>query len=331
MHLLNNLVMQLALIGAGYWGKNILRNLKELGSLRKVYEALPQRVEELKNQYPDVYFAQSIKEIIDDPEVKGVCIATPAATHYSLVKEFLLAGKDVFVEKPLALNIVEAEELVKIAEEHNRILMVGHILRYHPGVKKLKSLIENGELGEIYYIYSNRLNIGKLRTEENILWSFAPHDISVILYLVGQEPLEITAYGGAYVQREIFDVTLTHLVFPNNIKAHIFVSWLHPFKEQKLVVVGSKNMAVFDDMADEKLTLYPHKIRWVNGLVPVAEKADKIVVEVERKEPLKEELKHFVECIVERKTPYTDGREGLRVLKVLQNAQEFLNRRNQNA
>ncbi|MEO0265362.1 MAG: Gfo/Idh/MocA family oxidoreductase [candidate division WOR-3 bacterium] len=322
--------MQIALVGAGYWGKNILRNLKELGFLWKVYESLPQRVEELKVQYPDVYFATSIREIMDDPEIKGVCIATPAVTHYSLVKDFLLAGKDVFVEKPLALNTHEAEELVNLAEKQNRILMVGHILRYHPAVIKLKSLIDDGELGEIYYIYSNRLNIGKLRTEENILWSFAPHDISVILYIVGQEPVEITAYGGAYIQREIFDVTLTHLVFQNNIKAHIFVSWLHPFKEQKLVVVGSKNMAVFDDMAEEKLTLYPHKIRWVNGIIPVAEKAERVVVDVEKKEPLKEELKHFVECIKERKTPFTDGREGLSVLKVLEKAQESLNRRSQN-
>lgn len=319
--------MQIALVGAGYWGKNILRNLKELGLLSKVFEASASRVEELKKEYPDVNFASSLEEIKQNSDINGVCIATPAVTHYALVKEFLLSGKDVFVEKPLALKVSEAEELVELAESLGRILMVGHILRYHPAIIKLKELIDGGVLGDIYYIYSNRLNIGKLRTEENILWSFAPHDISVILYLVNMEPTEIIAYGGAYVQDNILDVTLTHLTFPNNVKGHIFVSWLHPFKEQKLVVVGSKNMAVFDDSSREKLALYPHKIKWIDGNIPIAEKAEKVPLEVESKEPLKEELKHFAECIEKRKTPQTDGKEGLRVLKVLEKAQEFLNKR----
>ncbi|MGB9824602.1 MAG: Gfo/Idh/MocA family protein [Candidatus Hydrothermia bacterium] len=319
--------MQIALIGAGYWGKNILRNLKELGFLSKVFETSLSRVVELKKEYPDVDFASSIEEIKQNPDINGVCIATPAVTHYTLVKEFLLSGKDVFVEKPLALKVSEAEELVKLAESSGRILMVGHILRYHPAIIKLKELIDSGELGDICYIYSNRLNIGKLRTEENILWSFAPHDISVILYLIDMEPREVIAYGGAYIQKGVLDVTLTHLTFPNDIKGHIFVSWLHPFKEQKLVVVGTKNMAVFDDTSKEKLALYPHKIKWIDGTIPVAEKAERVPLEVESKEPLKEELKHFVECIKERKTPWTDGREGLRVLKVLERAQESLNKR----
>jgi len=318
--------MHVALVGAGYWGKNILRNLWELGALRYAYDSSPDRVRELKSQYPDVHFAESIDEIKSDPEVFGVCIATPASTHYNLVKDFLLAGKDVFVEKPLSLSTQEAEELVEIAEKHNRILMVGHILRYHPAVRKLKELIKLGEIGELQYIYSNRLNIGKLRTEENILWSFAPHDISVILYLVGDEPERVYAYGGCYIQPHIYDVTVTILEFPRNIKAHIFVSWLHPFKEQKLVVVGSKNMAVFDDTSKEKLSLYPHKIKWVNGVIPVAEKAERVVIDVEEKEPLKEELRHFLECISTRKRPLTDGKEGLQVLRVLERAQSFLDK-----
>lgn len=316
--------MAIALIGAGYWGKNILRNLRELGVLRKVYDSSPDRIRELKDQSPEIEFSNSVDEIFNDKAIKGVCIATPASTHYQVVKSALLSGKDVFVEKPLALNTIEAEELVNLAESTGKILMVGHILRYHPAVEKLKTIIEDGELGDIHYIYSNRLNIGKLRTEENILWSFAPHDISVMLFLVGKEPEKVEAYGAAYLQEGIFDVTMTHLEFPKGIMGHIFVSWLHPFKEQKLVVVGSKNMAVFDDLTEEKLFLYPHKIKWVQEKIPVAEKADRIAVPVEKKEPLKEELIHFLKCMESRYRPYTDGEEGLRVLKVLERAQNAL-------
>jgi len=316
--------MQVALIGAGYWGKNILRNLKELGSLHCVYDSSPERVLELKAQYQDLTFCESLEQIFEDPSIKAVCIATPASTHYSLVKSALLGGKDVFVEKPLALSTKEAQELIEISEKSGRILMVGHILRYHPAISKLKELIDNGFLGKINYVYSNRLNIGKLRNEENILWSFAPHDISVILHLVGEEPIKVEAFGGDYVQQGIYDVTVTHLEFPKGVKGHVFVSWLHPFKEQKLVVVGSANMAVFDDLSDEKLFLYPHKIKFENS-VPVAEKAEKVVVPVEKAEPLKEELKHFLHCCETRERPKTDGHEGLRVLKVLERAQESLN------
>ena len=315
--------MNISLIGAGYWGKNILRNLKELGVLHSVYEVSKKRVEELREKYPDVNFVTSLEEVLDNPGIKGVCIATPAVTHYEMAKRALLKDKDVFVEKPLSLTIREAEELIKIARERGKILMVGHILQYHPAILKLKELIKNRKLGNIEYIYSNRLNIGKLRVEENILWSFAPHDVSVILMLVGEEPYEVKAFGGAYVTPGIYDVTLTTLSFKQGVKAHIFVSWLHPYKEQKLVVVGDESMAVFDDLTEEKLFVYPHKIKW-EGKIPVAEKAERYVVEVEKKEPLKEELRHFIECIETRKTPRTDGAEGLRVLKVLERAEKSL-------
>lgn len=315
--------MNISLIGAGYWGKNILRNLKELGVLHSVYEVSKKRVGELREKYPDVNFVTSLEEVLDNPGIKGVCIATPAVTHYEMAKRALLKDKDVFVEKPLSLTIREAEELIKIARERGKILMVGHILQYHPAILKLKELIKNRKLGSIEYIYSNRLNIGKLRVEENILWSFAPHDVSVILMLVGEEPYEVKAFGGAYVTPGIYDVTLTTLSFKQGVKAHIFVSWLHPYKEQKLVVVGDESMAVFDDLTEEKLFVYPHKIKW-EGKIPVAEKAERYVVEVEKKEPLKEELRHFIECIETRKTPRTDGEEGLRVLKVLERAEKSL-------
>jgi UDP-2-acetamido-3-amino-2,3-dideoxy-glucuronate N-acetyltransferase len=202
--------------------------------------------------------------------------------------------------------------------------MVGHILHYHQAVIKLKELVGEGELGKIQYLYSNRLNIGKIRAEENILWSFAPHDISVILMLLGEMPETVCATGGSYLQHQIPDTTLTTLDFPSGVKAHIFVSWLHPFKEQKLVVVGEKKMAVFDDVSQEKLLLYPHKIEWLQR-VPVAAKAEAECVEIEMEEPLKAECQHFLECVTKGMTPRTDGREGLRVLQVLEASQESLN------
>ena len=315
----------IALIGAGNWGKNHLRNLQSIGVLHSVFEPSQQILEQRKNDFPEVLFVDDEKDIIDNPEIKAVVIAAPAELHYKLAKKFLLAGKDVLVEKPLALKVEEGEEIVKIAKENKRILMVGHILQFHSAVIKLKELIDSGELGHIRYIYSNRLNIGKLRTEENVLWSFAPHDISLIIMLMGgEEPLKVDAFGGSYLNKNIFDTTITNLEFANGVKGHIFVSWLHPFKEQKLIVVGSEKMAVFDDVSKEKLVLYPHKIKWEKGKIPVAQKADFIPVEYETKQPLEEELLHFINCVESRETPKTDGVEGLRVLKILELAQNKL-------
>ena len=314
----------MALIGLGYWGKNILRNLYELGVLHTACDADSSVVEERKKVFPDIGYCTSFEEILADPGIKAVAIATPVATHYRCVREALMAGKDVFVEKPLALKVHEGEELVALAKREKRILMVGHILQYHPAIAKLKNLIQSGEVGKLQYIYSNRLNIGKLRTEEDILWSFAPHDISVILMLLEEEPAKVSAFRGDYLNTGIYDVTLTTLEFKNGVKSHIFVSWLHPFKEQKLVVVGSKAMVVFDDISREKLFLYPHTIEWRDGKIPVAHKADYKVIPVEEREPLKEELRHFMECVAERKRPRTDGSEGLRVLRILESADHGL-------
>jgi UDP-2-acetamido-3-amino-2,3-dideoxy-glucuronate N-acetyltransferase len=314
----------IGLIGLGYWGQNILRNLYELGALHTACDTDAQIIAERKAKFPELNYRASFSEMLDDPAIRAVAIATPAATHYELGKQALLAGKDVFVEKPLSLTMREGEELVGLAEREGRILMVGHILQYHPAVTKLKDLISSGELGKVQYIHSNRLNIGKLRTEENILWSFAPHDISVILMLLGEEPVRVQAFGGYYLNDGVYDTTLTALDFKNGVKGHIFVNWLHPYKEQKLIVVGSKAMAVFDDVSKEKLSIYPHKIEWMNGKVPVTVKAEPKVIPVEHKEPLKEELQHFIDCVRERKRPRTDGKEGLRVLNVLTLAQDFL-------
>lgn len=312
----------IAVIGAGYWGRNIVRVLDELGALSAICE-----VRDLPHLGPykgRVRIVRDHEALLADPSIKAVAIATPAATHYSLAKEFLMAGKDVFIEKPLALTLKEGEELVTLAERKGRILMVGHLLHYHPAVIRLKELLRDGRLGKVLYIYSNRLNIGRLRTEENVLWSFAPHDISLIISLLGEEPQEVRAFGEAFFNRGVHDMTVTVMEFPSGVKAHIFVSWLHPFKEQRFVVVGSEGMVVFDDVASEKLVFYPHQVRWEGGKIPVAQRATGETIPVQGKEPLKEEIRHFLDCVQQRTPPLTDGREGLRVLRVLEAAQSAL-------
>jgi UDP-2-acetamido-3-amino-2,3-dideoxy-glucuronate N-acetyltransferase len=261
--------------------------------------------------------------LLADPSVDAVALATPAVTHYEMAKAALQAGKDVLVEKPLAVDVKHGEELVKVAEEKGRILMVGHILRYHPAILKLKQLIKDGVLGKINYLYSNRLNIGKIRTEENILWSFAPHDISVILSLLDEMPARVTCQGSAYLNQDVMDVTLSHFEFPSGVQAHIFVSWLHPIKEQRLVVVGSEKMAVFDDTAENKLVLYAHKVEWKNR-IPTAVKADAERVALDDREPLRAECQHFLDCVETRTSPVSNGAEGLRVLRVLDACQRAL-------
>ena len=314
----------IGLIGLGYWGKNILRNLYELGVLHSACDNEDAVIAEHRKKFPEINYTNSVKKILENPSIKAVAIATPAVTHHEIVKQSLLAGKDVFVEKPLAHTVQKGEELVALAEERNRVLMVGHILQYHPAIIKLKELISSGVLGKIQYVYSNRLNIGRLRIEENILWSFAPHDISIILMLLEEEPVKVTSTGGNYLNKGIYDITITTLEFGNGINVHIFVSWLHPYKEQKLVVVGSKAMAVFDDVSDEKLFLYPHEIVWKDGKIPVAQKADYQIIPFDKGEPLKEELRHFIECIQKRENPKTNGVEGLKVLKILEEAEKCL-------
>lgn len=316
--------ISIGLAGLGYWGKNILRNLHELGVLHSACDANENTIAAHKKNYSDVSFTTQYRDLLKDKELRAIAIAAPAIAHYDMVKKALHAGKDVYVEKPLSLTVRESQELVDIAEKEGRILMVGHILQYHPAVLKLKTMIDAGELGKVEYIYSNRLSIGKLRTEENILWSFAPHDISIILMLLEEEPVSVSSFGGAYLTKDIYDTTMTTLEFKNGVKGHIFVSWLHPFKEQKLVVIGSKAMAVFDDVSKEKLFLYPHKIDWKEGKIPVAQKADYQVIPTDKAEPLKAELEHFISCVRDRKQPKTDGAEGVRVLKILESAEKSM-------
>jgi UDP-2-acetamido-3-amino-2,3-dideoxy-glucuronate N-acetyltransferase len=317
-------VPQVAVVGAGYWGKNLVRNFYGLNALAAVCDSDAERVMSFTMQYPGVKLVRAYAEVLRDESIRAVAIATPAESHAGAVREALLADKDVFVEKPLCLSVEEGEDLLALAEKHNRILMVGHLLWYHPAVLKLHELIRGGELGRIQYIYSNRLNLGKIRREENILWSFAPHDISVILGFLNEMPDVVMAQGGNYLHQRIADVTISLLSFPSGVKAHIFVSWLHPFKEQKLIVVGDRKMAVFDDMEKkDKLLLYPHSIDWKNN-IPIANKADAQPVELDQGEPLRAECLHFLECVVSRTRPRTDGSEGLRVLSVLHRCQQAL-------
>jgi UDP-2-acetamido-3-amino-2,3-dideoxy-glucuronate N-acetyltransferase len=321
----------IALIGAGYWGKNHLRILNQMGVLHTVVEKRDDVLNRRQKDFPQVVYGKDEKRIMEDPDIEACVVAVPAVLHYTLARQCMLAGKDVFVEKPLALKVEEGQELVRIARENKRILMVGHILQYHTAILKLKQLVDKGKLGEIQYVYSNRLNIGKMRVEENVLWSFAPHDISVILMLMNDEkPLKVGAFGGIYVSDNIYDTTLTTLEFKNNIKSHIYVSWLHPFKEQKLVVVGSDSMAVFDDVSSEKLMTYSHKIDFESDRTPITRKAEPDYIQIEDKEPLYEELLHFTHCIRDRHTPRTDGLEGLRVLEVLERAEKSLKKRRHN-
>jgi UDP-2-acetamido-3-amino-2,3-dideoxy-glucuronate N-acetyltransferase len=308
--------MHIAVIGFGYWGKNLIRNFHALSSLQTVCDSDETREAPLREQYPGVRFEPQIDNVLANPEIDAVAIATPAVTHFDIAKRAFEAGKDVYVEKPLALDVAQGELLVKMAATRDRILMVGHILQYHPAVVRLQQLVQSGELGKINYIYSNRLNIGKFRTEENILWSFAPHDISVLLSLLDEQPVEVVCRGGDYLSDGVADVTMTHLTFPSGTQAHLFVNWLHPFKEQRLVVVGSSKMAVFDDTETDKLKVYPHSVHWVNR-IPTAVKADAEIVAIDDVEPLRAECQHFLDSLASRTAPRTDGREGLRVLRVL--------------
>ena len=317
-------VPRVAVVGAGYWGKNLVRNFHSLNALEGVCDSDLGCLESIKQQYPSARIFSAYSDVLRDKTIRAVAIATPAEAHAHAVREALLAGKDVFVEKPLCLSVEEGEGLVALAKKNNRILMVGHLLWYHPAVLKLKELIAAGELGRLQYIYSNRLNLGKIRREENILWSFAPHDISVILGLLNEMPDGIQAQGGNYLHQQIADVTISLLSFPSGVKAHIFVSWLHPFKEQKLIVVGDRKMAVFDDLEKkDKLLLYPHSIGWKNH-IPVPNKAEAQPVELDAREPLQAECQHFLDSVVSRSRPRTDGEEGLRVLSVLQRCQQAL-------
>jgi UDP-2-acetamido-3-amino-2,3-dideoxy-glucuronate N-acetyltransferase len=310
--------------GCGHWGKNLARNFSTLGTLGAICESDVARLQSFQQQYPSAHAYAKFEEVLRDPAIDAVVLATPAEHHCRMAIAALRAGKDVFAEKPLALTWREGADMVETARQHGRLLMVGHLLRYHPAILKVQELVAQPAFGRIEYIYSNRLSMGKIRQEENALWSFAPHDISVILALMGRLPLQVCATGGAYLQPNIADVTVSNLLFDHGARSHIFVSWLHPYKEQRLVVIGSNQMAVFEDTRpDNKLILYDKKIEWKDRVIEGA-KSQGIPVTFDAEEPLRRECQHFIDCVATRRAPNTPGEEGIEVLKVLQACQRSL-------
>ncbi len=311
----------IAVVGCGYWGKNLVRNFNALGALRLVCDTAPNVRAIVQELAPQAQIVTDLAQVLESA-VAGVVIATPAETHYEVACRALEAGKDIMVEKPLALTYAQGRRLVDCANANGRMLLVGHVLEYHPAVVKLRQMIEQGQLGKVQYLYSNRLSLGKIRREENILWSFAPHDIAVILRLVGALPFQVIASGGSYVQPNVADVTVTNLLFDNGVRAHIYVSWLHPFKEQRLVVIGSEKMASFDDVA-KQLVLFDQRVEIQQGQ-PIPIKGEGELVAFDADEPLRLECEAFLAAIVTRRAPLTDGASALRVLKTLEAAQRSL-------
>lgn len=310
----------LALIGLGPWGRRHQRVLNELEELRWVWDSDPAVLSEHADA---AQAADGLDAILDDRQVRGVVLATPARTHYELAKRVLEAKKDVFVEKPLTLDEKEGEELVRLSDVQGAVLMVGHITLYHPAVLVLKDLVDRGVLGDLRYLYANRLNLGTVREEEDILWSFAPHDIACFLHLLGRWPERVAASGGSYLRPGRADVTVTHLDFPENVHAHIFVSWLHPMKEHRLVVIGERRMAVFTDGADGGRLLLFDPGTFRDGR-PVGAAAEGEPVAFPRVEPLRMQMVHFLECLDHRDEPLSGGRHGLEVLRVLETARRSL-------
>ena len=321
----------MAVVGAGAWGKNHIRVFSELPNVRLKYVCDSDRSKLLSIQraYPQAKMVETMKPIFEDSEVRGIVVASSAASHYSLAKEALMADRDVLVEKPMALHSEEAEEILEIAEKKGRILMVGHLLLYHPVVDRLKEMILTGELGEIYYLYTQRVNLGVIRQDENALLSFAPHDLSVILYLINEQPVVVSAHGESYIQRGIEDVVFVSLRFSDGKMANIHLSWLDPHKMRKITIVGAKKMVVFDDVeASEKLRIYDKGVRSPSydtySEYLSLRFGDITIPSIKMVEPLRTEAAHFVQCVESRKEPKTSGRDGLRVVNILVAAQSSL-------
>ncbi len=318
--------IKVAVIGSGKWGINHVKTAVQVLGAKSVVvcDTYSGAEEKVKSVNSDIQFVSNIETVCENKEINCAVVATPAETHFQISKLLLESGKHVLVEKPITLYSSEANELIEIAKRQNCKLMVGHVLLYHPAIIKLKQLIDTGKIGKLQYLYSNRLNLGTIRSEENILWSFAPHDISIIQFLTGSDPITVDAKGADFIQHQIEDTTLTYLSYPNNVHAHIFVSWLHPFKEQRLVVIGENGMFVFEDsLKTEKLKFYPKGFRNVNGNIQKFE-SEYEVIEYEDSQPLAEEHKHFYNSIINDTKPLTDGYHACVVLTILERAQKSL-------
>ena len=327
-------MINVAVVGAGAWGKNHIRVFSEIPNVRLKYicDQDSSKLPSLEKTYPQSKMVKDLSPILLDSEVRGVVVASSATSHYSLSKEILLANKDVLVEKPMALDPKNAEEMLEIAEKNGRVLMVGHLLIYHPVVDRLKELIASGDLGKIYYVYTQRVNLGVIRQDENALLSFAPHDLSVILHLLGEEPVVVSAHGESYIQNGIEDVVFLSLRFSDGKMANIHLSWLDPHKLRRITIVGSKKMVVFDDMeVSEKLKIYDKGVRNLSydtyGEYLSLRFGDITIPSIKMVEPLRAEAEHFIQCIESRKEPKTGGRDGLKVVKILTAAQQSLKKK----
>lgn len=319
--------LRVAVIGCGHWGKNLVRDFAGLGALGGIVEANPATRDALVAQHAT--HALTLDEALSDPAIAGVVIAAPAESHFEIARRALEAGKHVYVEKPLALTVKDGAALVKLASERGLQLMVGHLLQYHPAFIALKAFVASGAIGRLTYVYSNRLAYGILRREEDVLWSFAPHDLSMILSLAGEEPTHVSAFSSPTLHPTIGDFCQVQMGFTNGIKAHVFCSWLHPFKEQRLVVVGERGAAVFEDSARnpaDKLKHYAHSVDWQNGIPKAVKAADEggVPLPYGDSNPLKDECRHFIDVITSGKAARTDGAEGLRVLRTLERASASL-------
>ncbi|MGA2009685.1 MAG: Gfo/Idh/MocA family oxidoreductase [Solirubrobacteraceae bacterium] len=322
--------LSIGVVGLGYWGPNLARNFASIPGCRLSWccDADPQARERVARLFPNARIASSIEQLLEDPELDAIALATPVPTHAELAVRVLEAGKHCFVEKPLAQSVAGAQRAVDAAAAAGRVLMVGHLLEYHPGVRKLKELTESGELGDqIFYIYGNRLNLGKLRADENALWSLGAHDVSVVLYLAGEEPSEVVAHGESYVRPGVQDVVFCFMRFPSGLVAHLHLSWLDPHKERRFTVVGSRRMATFDDMElERKLTIYDkgfdEDVRTYGEYI--TRSGDIFSPRIGNVEPLRVECEHFVECVRTGSRPRSDGESGLRVVRVLEQLQSSL-------
>jgi predicted dehydrogenase len=324
--------VRVAVVGVGGWGKNLARNYHEIpeAELRYVCDMDHQKLERVGRQLSGTQLTRDLDVVLRDPDVDAVVIATPAPYHYEHCRMALEAGKDVFVEKPFVLQIAHAEELIALAAARQRVLMVGHLLEYHPVVTHLRGMIDKGELGRLHYLYSQRVNLGTVREDENALWNFAPHDISVIMFLLGMAPSDVSARGQCYLQKGVEDVVFVTLNFGGKAMAHVHVSWLDPHKIRRLTVVGSRKMAMFDELEpNEKLHIYDKGAQVSQEYDSFAEYiglrfGDITLPYIKFSEPLQIECRHFLDCVRNRRTPLSDGHDGLRVVRVLDAAQRSL-------
>jgi predicted dehydrogenase len=327
--------VKVAVVGCGYWGPNLVRNFHQLPAAELVSccDIDQQKLDKIKALYPTVSTTVSYADVLADEEVEAVALATPARAHYELARDALLADKHVLVEKPLAMSSKEAEELIALAQKRNRTLMVGHVFEYNPAVLKIKELVDGGQIGQVYYIYSNRVNLGRVQSDINALWSIAPHDISILLYLLGTMPLSARAIGATYLNSKVEDVVFVTMTFPAGVLGHVQASWLDPSKVRQMTIVGSEKMIIYDDIADEgKIKIYDKGV-YLKGKEDIygefqykVHSGDIYIPKIEMTEPLRNECVHFIECVRTGACPRTDGENGLRVVKVLEAAQASLDR-----